>query len=216
MFDYWTTYHLACQSLSHVQLFDPMVCSLTGSSIHGIFQATILEWVAIFFSRGSFWLRNQIHISCISCIGRWILYHCTTRKASTTLGSPTFFQNTNTESIVKVISLHSSAQNLNGAHESSPTTAISLAFPLSLHTGLSVAWTIFDTLRLYVEKEMATHTSILAWRIPWMEEPGGLQSKGSQRVRHDWATSLSLSLCHYNKLPQTQWLKTTQIHSLTV
>ena len=43
-----------------------------------------------------------------------------------------------------------------------------------------------------LEKEMATHSSILAWRIPWMEEPGGLQSTGSQRVRHDWATSLSL------------------------
>ena len=36
-----------------------------------------------------------------------------------------------------------------------------------------------------LEKEMATHSSILAWRIPWMEEPGGLQSVGSQRVRHD-------------------------------
>ena len=36
-----------------------------------------------------------------------------------------------------------------------------------------------------LEKEMATHSSILAWRIPWMEEPGGLQSRGSQRVRHD-------------------------------
>ena len=35
------------------------------------------------------------------------------------------------------------------------------------------------------EKEMATHSSILAWRIPWTEEPGGLQSRGSQRVRHD-------------------------------
>ena len=35
------------------------------------------------------------------------------------------------------------------------------------------------------EKEMATHSSILAWRIPWTEEPGGLQSTGSQRVRHD-------------------------------
>ena len=43
-----------------------------------------------------------------------------------------------------------------------------------------------------MEKEMATHSSILAWRIPWMEEPGGLQSTGSQRVRHDWSTSLSL------------------------
>ena len=36
-----------------------------------------------------------------------------------------------------------------------------------------------------LEEEMATHSSILAWRIPWTEEPGGLQFTGSQRVRHD-------------------------------
>ena len=36
-----------------------------------------------------------------------------------------------------------------------------------------------------LEKEMATHSSLLAWKIPWMEEPGRLQSMGSQRVRHD-------------------------------
>ena len=36
-----------------------------------------------------------------------------------------------------------------------------------------------------LEKEMATHSSILAWKIPWTEEPGGLQSVESQRVRHD-------------------------------
>ena len=36
-----------------------------------------------------------------------------------------------------------------------------------------------------LEKEMATHSSILAWKIPWTEEPGGLQSTGSQRVGHD-------------------------------
>ena len=36
-----------------------------------------------------------------------------------------------------------------------------------------------------LEKEMATHSSTLAWKIPWREEPGRLQSKGSQRVRHD-------------------------------
>ena len=41
-----------------------------------------------------------------------------------------------------------------------------------------------------LDKEMATHLSILAWKIPWMEEPGRLWSMGSQRVRHDWATSL--------------------------
>ena len=39
-------------------------------------------------------------------------------------------------------------------------------------------------------KEMATHSSTLAWKIPWTEKPGGLQSMGSQRVGHDWATSL--------------------------
>ena len=44
-----------------------------------------------------------------------------------------------------------------------------------------------------LDKEMATHSNILAWRIPWRKEPGRLQSMGSQRVGHDWATSLSLS-----------------------
>ena len=43
-----------------------------------------------------------------------------------------------------------------------------------------------------LEKAMATHSSTLAWKIPWMEEPGALQSMGSWRVGHDWATSLSL------------------------
>ena len=40
-----------------------------------------------------------------------------------------------------------------------------------------------------IEKGMATHSSILAWRIPWTEEPGGLQSMGWQRVRHNWVTN---------------------------
>ena len=43
---------------------------------HGILQARILEWIAFPFSRGSFQPRHQIHVSCISCIGRQILYHC--------------------------------------------------------------------------------------------------------------------------------------------
>ena len=42
-----------------------------------------------------------------------------------------------------------------------------------------------------LEEEMATHSSVLAWRISSTEEPGGLQSMGSQRVRHDWATKHS-------------------------
>ena len=45
-----------------------------------------------------------------------------------------------------------------------------------------------------LEKEMATHSSILAWRIPWTEEPGGLQPIGSQRVRHDSVTNSNITL----------------------
>ena len=47
-------------------LCNPLDCSLPGSSVHGIFQARILEWVAIFFSKGSSLSRNQTHVSCIA------------------------------------------------------------------------------------------------------------------------------------------------------
>ena len=46
-----------------------------------------------------------------------------------------------------------------------------------------------------LEKEMATHSSILAWRIPWMEEPGGLQSMGLQGIEYDQSTDTSLHIC---------------------
>jgi len=46
----------------------------------------------------------------------------------------------------------------------------------------------------FSEKAMAPHSSTIAWKIPWMEEPGGLQFMGLLRVGHDWVTSLSLSL----------------------
>ena len=63
-----------------------------------------------------------------------------------------------------------------------------------------------------LEEDMATHSSILAWRIPWTEEPGRLQSTGSQRIRHDWVTKhstayISLSnICNLEK-----WYKWTYL-----
>ena len=57
-----------------------------------------------------------------------------------------------------------------------------------------------------LEKEMAIHSSTIAWKIPWTEEPGRLQSMGSQRVRHDWATSCSL----YNQYSSVRNLMTLQ------
>ena len=62
-------------------LCDPMDCSLPGSSVHRISQGRILEWVAISSSRVSSQPRDRIHISCVSCIGRQILYYCATWKA---------------------------------------------------------------------------------------------------------------------------------------
>ena len=56
-------------------LCNPMNYSPPGSSIHGILQARILEWVAMPSSRGSSQPRDQTHVSYISCIGRWVLYH---------------------------------------------------------------------------------------------------------------------------------------------
>ena len=70
-----TTFCLCAQLLSHVQIFcNPMDCTLLGSSVHGIFQARILEWVTISSSKESPRSRNQTHISCIFCIGRQILH----------------------------------------------------------------------------------------------------------------------------------------------
>ena len=60
--------------LSYVWLCDLRDGSLPGSSAHGILKARILEWVAIFSSRGSSWPRDWTHVFCISCTGRQILY----------------------------------------------------------------------------------------------------------------------------------------------
>ena len=48
----------------------------------------------------------------------------------------------------------------------------------------------------HLKKDMATHSSILAWRIPWMKDPGELQSMGLQRVGHDWATKRTHAHTH--------------------
>ena len=58
-------------------------------------------------------------------------------------------------------------------------------------------------LRSIEEKAMATHSSTLAWKMPWMEEPGGLQSMGSHRVRHDWS-DLAAAAC-----PLSRWYHPT-------
>ena len=75
--------------LSHVRLCKSKDCSLPGSSVHGISQARILEQVAVSFSRAHSQPGDQSHVSCVSCFGRQILYHCATLGASLITYLPT-------------------------------------------------------------------------------------------------------------------------------
>ena len=68
-------------SQSCLTLCNPMEYSWPGSSVHGIFQARILEQIAISYSRGSSWPRGWTHFSCVSCTGRQIFYRCATWEA---------------------------------------------------------------------------------------------------------------------------------------
>ena len=151
----------SCPTIRH-----PMDGSLQGSSIHGIFQARVLEWGAIAFmefSRPDYWSgqpfpfsrdssqpRDQTQVSCIAggFFTNWAIRE-THLPYTYSWPFPQF-----------------NLQDLKGFKS----------------VCLYPAW----------EKAMATHSRTLAWKIPWMEEPGRLQSMESLRVGHDWATSLSL------------------------
>ena len=117
-------------------LCDPMDCSPPGSSVHGILQARILEWVAMPSSRGSSWPRNWNWVSCI------------TGRSYIGMGFPS-----------------------SSAVKNPPSMQEAQVWSLSREDLL--------------EKGMATHSSVPAWRIPWTEQSERLQSKGLQRVRRD-------------------------------
>ena len=70
--------HAHSVAQSSPTLCNPVDCSPPGSCVHGVFQARILTWVAISFSRGSSRLRDWSQVSCISCIDRQVLYHYAT------------------------------------------------------------------------------------------------------------------------------------------
>ena len=149
-----------------------------GSSVHGI-----LEWVAIPSSRGSSWPRDQTCVSYISCIGRRILYcQCYLGLVGEKL------------LLWHLIELRNIA--LKWVHICERSSLVA-----QMVKNLPVMWrTRIQSLGREdpLEEGMATHSSILAWRIPWTEEPGGLQSMRSRRVRHDW---LSSSICETESPP---------------
>ena len=141
---------------------DPMDSSLPGSSIHGIFQARVMEWVAIAFSS---FCHSEWFIIVKAMVFPVVMYGCDDHG---NLG----------KTMVTVVMVRHNY----------------LSFILHLGTPQD-----------YMEKAMAPHSSTLAWKIPWAEEPGRLQSMGSLRVGHDWATSLSLfAFTHWRR----KWQRT--------
>ena len=139
---------------SCMTLCDPIDYSLPGSCVHEIFQARILEWVAMPSSRGSSKPRDGTHVSCVvdkffTC---WAmvetLYICVCVCVC----------------VCVYICIYSLPWWLSGK-ESTCNAG---------DTGLILGWE--DPL----EKEMATHSSILTWEIPWREKPEGLQSMESK------------------------------------
>ena len=138
-------------------LCDPMDHGPPGSSVHGILQARILEWVATPSSWGSPWpsdqpaslvsLALQADSLSLSHRGRIVIYL-----------------------------LRSFFSGFPGGRDSKESACSAGDPGLISASGRSL------------EQGMAIHSSVLACRNPWIEEPGGLQSLGSQRVGHDWAT----------------------------
>ena len=137
---------------------DPMDCSLPGSSVHGIFQARVLEWVAIAFSVTSLdsilkcrdiTLPTKVHL--VKAIGE-------------DNGTP--FQYSCLENPMDGGAWWAAVHGV----AKSRTRLSDFTFTFHFHA---------------LEKEMATHSSILAWRIPGTGEPGGLLSMGLHRVGHD-------------------------------
>ena len=163
-----------CKSLIHFcvkllqscpTLCDPIDCSPPSFFVLGILQARKLQWVAMPSSKGSSQPRDLPYpgikpSSLMSLALAGRLHHWATREA-----------------------------------QNSVLTHVLVGLPWWLSGKESACQYRRGGFYLWVgkillEKEMATHCSFLAWRIPWTEEPSGLQSRGSQ-VGHDWATSLS-------------------------
>ena len=179
-----------------------MDCSLPGSSVHGISQVRILEWVGI--EPGSPALQANLlpseQLSLLIYLPAILIPSCDS-------SSPTFHM------MCSAQTLNKQSNNIQSCHTPFPILKQSIVPCLVLTviaswpeyrfcrrqvrwSGISISLKILHSLLWSIqnlsEKAMASHSSTLAWQIPWTEEPGRLQSMGSPRVRHDWATSLSL------------------------
>ena len=156
-------------------LWDPMNCSPSGSSVCGILQAKILKWVAIPFSRRSSGPRDWTHVE--------------PRSPALHADSTVWATSPICEAILNIFVFCFTVYICLFIY-SVCTGGISLVAQVVKNLpAMQETWVQSLDREDPLEKGMATHSSILAWRIPWTEEPGRLQSTGSQRVGHNWATN---------------------------
>ena len=154
---------------SYLTLSDPMDCSLPGSSIHGIFHARVLEWGAIAFSNNYYPNNTAFPNSSIDKESP-----CNAGGSGSIPGSGRSAGEGDGASLQ-----YSCLENpMDGG-----------AWCAAVH-GVAESWTRLSDFPFIfhfhaLEKEMATHSSVLAWRIPGIEEPGGLPSMGLHRVGHN-------------------------------
>ena len=149
-FFFFALYSLVCVSAQLCLIFcDPLDCSPPGFSVHGILQARILEWVAISFSRRSSRPRDLTPISCISCISRWILYHCATWESLCILltGIKNLLWNLNAKSNISNRSNRSSCDWMWWGDQCLPSSSLASGTAKgSCRRGLWVLGTEFDVL----------------------------------------------------------------------
>ena len=202
-----------------------MDCRLPGSSVQRIFQATVLEWIAISFSRGSSWPRDWTQVSYIvdtrftvwatrevihsfnsACVDIYVLSKyeyartCVSRKwwVLNNMCQMNLWTNTYLIEVLNTFWWLSDIFMQIHTHNLVLTIywAAILLYSLVGETVKRLPAMRETRVRFLgwedpLEKEMAIHSSTLAWKIPWMEEPDRLQYMGSQRVGHNWATPLS-------------------------
>ena len=169
-----------------------------GSPVPRILQARILEWVAISFSNAWKW---KVKVKSLSRVWLLVTPWTAAYQAPLSMGfsrqecwsgvpspSPQITTNVWLKCLTAILRSRCELSRHLKEAEFKPNTNCS-SWPFNCCSGKLLCCRISPIYRL-----LRTHSSILAWKIPWTEELGWLLSMGSQRVRHDWTTSLSLSL----------------------